>query len=122
MLALSGASSETSRGEIVVLLQASPAGEDSSGEPLPGFDIETPIADCVVWPSGSREDLEVGVQGTVDEWVVSFPFGTQVDADARARIRGKVFNAVADGFAWRNPITGRRPGVTVTFKRVGTGG
>ncbi len=122
MLVLADASSDTGRGEIVVLLRTSPAGEDSSGEPIPGFDIETPIADCVVWPSGSREDLEVGVQGTVDEWVVSFPPGTQVDADARARIRGRVFNAVADGFAWRNPITGRRPGVTVTFKRVGTGG
>lgn len=122
MLALSDASIETPHGEVVTLLTLAPDGVDSSGEPIPGFDVETPIADCVVWPSGSREELEVGVQGTVDEWVVSFPPGTQVDADARAKIRGKVFNAVADGFAWRNPITGRRPGVTVTFKRVGTGG
>ena len=122
MLALSSAPNETARGEVVTLLVAAPDGEDSSGEPIPGYDIETPIADCVVWPSGSREELEVGVSGTVDEWIVAFPAGTVVPADARVRIRGRVFNAVADGFAWRNPMTGRRPGVTATFKRAGTGG
>ncbi|WP_405373416.1 MULTISPECIES: hypothetical protein [unclassified Microbacterium] len=122
MLALSDASIETPHGEVVTLLTLAPDGVDSSGEPIPGFDIETPIEDCMVWPSGSREDLEVGVQGTIDEWVVSFPAGTVIPADARARIRGRVFNAVADGFEWRNPITGRRPGTVATFRRVGTGG
>ncbi len=121
MIALTSASSETESGEIVVLLTAEPGGEDSSGEPTPGYDIETPL-ECRVWPAASSEDLEVGVAGTSEEWVVSFPDGTIVPANARARIRGREFNAVTDGFAWRNPMTGRRPGVTATFKRAGTGG
>lgn len=121
MIALTQTTVETPHGEIVVLLTAAPDGEDSTGEPTPGFDIETPY-ECRVWPAASSEDLEVGVAGTVEEWVVSFPAGTVVPADARARIRGRDFHAVADGFAWRNPLTGRRPGVTATFRRDGTGG
>lgn len=112
---------ETASGEIVVLLTPSVSGEDSSGEPIPGEDVETPL-DCRVWPAASSEDLQVGVAATVEEWVVSFPDGTVIPADARALIRGREFSAVTDGFQWRNPLTGRRPGTTATFKRVGTGG
>lgn len=107
--------------EIVTLLTASNAGEDSSGEPIPGPDVETPY-ECIVWPASSREDLEVGILGTIDEWTAAFPAGTVIPADARARIRGHVFNAVSDGFEWRNPFTGDVPGVTATFRKVGTGG
>lgn len=120
-IALTTADLFTSSGETVMLLTVAPNGEDSSGEPIPGFDIETPY-ECIVWPASSREDLEVGILGTVDEWVVAFPAGTVIPANARARIRGQVFNAVADGFAWRNPFTGETPGVTANFRRVGTGG
>lgn len=108
--------------ETVTLLIPTQVGTDSSGEPIPGYDDELPIDGCIVWPSSSREDLEVGVMRTVDEWTVAFPPGTVITADARAMIRGRVFHAMADGFAWASPFTGWAPGVVASFKKVAPNG
>lgn len=104
--------------ETVILLTPTTDGVDSTNEPTPGPDLETPLT-CTVWPASGKEDLEVGTLGTIDEWVVLFPAGVTVGADARARIRGHVFHATVDAFDWGHPNI---PGSTVTMRRVGTGG
>ncbi len=104
------------RGETVTLLHRTSSGRDSHGNQTYTW-AETDIPGCVVWPTGSTEHVQ-GQDQTSERLTVLFPYGTDVPATARARVRGLLYEVDGIPSAWASPCTPAKAGVEVRLVRV----
>lgn len=104
------------RGETVTVLTRSPAGRDAHGNEIWTW-AERDVPGCIVWPSGSSEQTEA--RDTVTDRInVSFPYGTDVSAVSRMRVRGELYEVDGTPEQWSSPLTGWRAGVLVRGVKV----
>lgn len=103
-------------GETVTLLKRTASGRDSHGNQTYTW-AETDIPGCVVWPTGSTEQVQ-GQDQTSERLSVLFPYGTDVPATARARARGLLYEVQGVPSSWSSPFTATKAGVEVQLTRV----
>lgn len=110
-------------GETVTILRPGSSTRDSHGNDVPGADVETDVEHCAVWPTGSagqglgREQVQ-GRDQVEDRMSVLFPFGTEVRATDRLRIRGLLYQVTGVAQSWSSPFTSTRAGVELQADRV----
>lgn len=105
----------------VTLLRAAPAGQDGYGNDTLTFTAVT-VPGCVVWPSAasSSDELTAGRDTVITGLTVLAPPGTLVAPADRMQVPGypETFDVVGQPAAWISPLTGTRPGVQVSLRRV----
>ena len=104
------------RGETVVFLRRTSGDRDAHGNPTFTWS-ETPVAGCVVWPTGSTEQVQ-GQDQTSERLTVLAPYGTDVTAYERAQVRGLTHEVKGVPSQWASPFTATRAGVEVRLERV----
>ena len=104
------------RGETVTFLRRTAGPRDSHGNTTWTW-AETDVPGCVVWPTGSTEELQAQDQ-TSERLTVLAPYGTDVTAYARAKVRGLTYEVKGVPSQWASPFTSTRAGVEVRMERV----
>lgn len=104
------------RGETVDFLHRVEGARDTHGNKTWTW-ADTPVPGCVVWPTGSTEQIQ-GQDQTSESLTLLAPFGTDVTAYERARIRGLVYEVNGIPSVWASPFTQTRAGVEVRLTRV----
>ena len=104
------------RGETVDFLRRAAGPRDSHGNATWTW-TETPIPGCVVWPTGSTEQTQ-GQDQTSERLTVLAPYGTDVTAYERARVRGLLYEVHGVPSQWSSPFTTTRAGVEVRLVRI----
>lgn len=104
------------RGETVTFLRRTESGRDAHGNPTWTWG-ETVVPGCVVWPTGSTEQVQ-GQDQTSERLTVLAPYGTDVTAYERAEVRGLVYEVQGVPSQWASPFTPTKAGVEVRLERV----
>lgn len=105
------------QGETLVILRAASSTRDSAGNYVPGADREIPVAGCAAWNTGTSERLDAQDQ-VVELFTVVAPYGTDIRATDRARLRGRVFTVQGQPQPWKSPLTGTTGGVEIRLQRI----
>ena len=105
-------------GETVTVLRMVETTTDRYGRPVqtwpePGVDVDG----CAVAPRTSTEPAQVGRQGVITGVTVYLPAGTAIGPHDRVRARGVVYDVEGEPGDWRNPYSGRTPGIEVALTR-----
>lgn len=106
------------QGETVTVWARTQTGTDRYGKPVYGWPVGTEVAGAAIAPRSSEEPTEVGRQAVITGLTVYLPTGTTVTAYDRLTIRGAVYEVTGEPGDWRNPYSGRRPGVELAVTRV----
>lgn len=104
------------RGETVTFLRRTSTGKDAHGNPVWTW-MGTDVPGCVVWPTGSTEQVQ-GQDQTSERLTVLAPYGTDVTAYERAEVRGLVYEVQGVPSQWASPFTPTKAGVEVRLERV----
>lgn len=104
------------RGETVVFLRRTSGDRDSHGNQTFTW-AEEPIPDCVVWTTGSTEEIQ-GQDQTSERLTVLAPYGTDVSAYERATVRGLTYEVNGVPSQWASPFTATKAGVEVRLERI----
>jgi head-tail adaptor len=104
------------RGETVTFLRRTAGGRDAHGN-ITWTWTETAVPGCVVWPTGSTEQLQDQDQ-TSERLTVLAPYGTDVTAYERATVRGLTYEVKGVPSQWASPFTATRAGVEARLERV----
>ncbi len=104
------------RGEVVTVLRRTAGPRDSHGNKTWTW-TESGVSGCIVWPTGSTEQIQ-GQDQTSEQLTVLFPPGTDLTAYERARVRGLVYEINGIPSVWDSPFTATRAGVEARLTRV----
>lgn len=104
------------RGETVTFLRRTDGDRDAHGNATWTW-AETAVPGCVVWPTGSTEQVQ-GQDQTSERLTVLAPYGTDVTAYERAEVRGLTYEVKGVPSQWASPFTSTRVGVEVHLERV----
>lgn len=104
------------RGETVTFLTRTAGDRDSHGNQTWTW-TPTDIPGCVVWPTGSTEQVQ-GQDQTSERLTILAPYGTDVTAYERATVRGLTYEVQGVPSQWASPFTSTRAGVEVRVERV----
>jgi hypothetical protein len=106
-------------GESVAVLTAGTVTDPYSGETMPDWSTATEVTidGVAVEPRPSQEPVQDARNAVVSGYTLYLPAGAQIDAQARVRVRGEVYEVLGDPAAWRNPFTGWEPGVVMQVGR-----
>lgn len=93
--------------------------EDRYGNQVPLWTnaTEIPVREAAYDPGTMAED-DSRRTAVIARPTVFLPTGTDVRPTDRVRVRGIDYDAIGHPSDWRNPFTGRRPGMTLGLKRV----
>jgi hypothetical protein len=104
------------RGETVVFLRRTAGPDDAHGNSTWAW-ARTEVPGCVVWPTGSTEEVQ-GQDQTSERLTVLAPYGTDVSAYERAEVRGLLYEVHGVPSQWASPFTTTKAGVEVRLERI----
>lgn len=105
-------------GESVTVLTQGVTGADSQNNPIYGTVASTIVDGCAVAPRTEDEVTDNGRFGVVKGLTVYLPADTVIAAVDLVEVAGLTYRIDGDPAAWRNPYTGRRPGIAINLTRV----
>lgn len=106
-------------GETVSILTQGATGVDpATNNSLYGTTATTVVEGCAVSPRTEEEITGNGRLGVVRGLNAYMPAGTVVTATDLVEINGVTYRIDGDPAYWKNPYTGRRPGVVLALTRV----
>lgn len=106
-------------GETVTVLTQGVTGVDpETNNEIRGTTATTVVEGCAVAPRAEDELTQNGRTGVVRGLNVYMPYGSAVTALDLIQVAGATYRVEGQPGFWRNPYTGRRPGVVVALTRV----
>jgi hypothetical protein len=109
-------------GETIVVLDGAPTSRDGDGNDVQTFPQKATYDDVPVGPAdgngtGSNEAVQAQDQVIIGLTIYP-PDGADITAVDRVVVRGETWEVVGLPQPWVSPYTGRRPGLSVSLKRV----
>ncbi len=104
-------------GETVTVRTRTPGADDRYGNPTYTW-ADAAVDGCAVAPRSSAEPAQVGRSAVITGLTVYLPTGTEIGPHDRLVIRGTEYEIEGEPGDWRNPYSGRRPGIEVAVRRV----
>lgn len=106
--------------ETATILRAADGGTDRYGNAVDDWVNATEtVVEVLGWgPRGETEDRADGRQGAVQTGVMYLPTNTDILTTDWVSFRDQLYAVDGTPTDWRNPWTGRRPGLEVNLRRV----
>lgn len=102
---------------VVVRVRRGPGGVDAYGDPIPGADTRSTIADAFTAPRSSA-DLNERRQGVIIGLTLYAPLDADIKHTDLIEVDGVLFEIDGEDGRWLHPFTGWRAGIEAALTRV----